>query len=576
MIERIKGLYFELKEFKKEKTIYKELEAELKKLADNIESLRNKKKEIDLLSIKNEIEKMEDEYKRVLLEIDTLALQSKEYIYLNEIKDLYQKLEDNEFCLEKTIKFLRTLIISFKINDETGDDIFGVLPYENETLFVIKIHRDLEELLRMCENKKFYSNVLLEVRGLFKNEIEENTACKVHFFAAKENLYIIVRKTLEENNYETIGNETIGNETISNKTISNKYETISNNYEKEKDREINGKMLFEEISEISVSCLIEQAKRISKIIFLVLKDNLAKKMISDNYDLDFIKENNDKLKGSDNFVTSLDEWILDIIMKNILRISIKSKNLNNEENLIEVKGKGIFSKKYVELRSCLRLFNDIKSSRKEKAKKTLEKAIVKFFKNLNEHNLEKLFCTYSEIDHFISIEKQFSFLEEIEEERDIIFCKILKLSTLFELDFSKDPLIGKSELRALSFDFIENVNRFIEKNTKSIFIKNFFKEIYSNLFELTIKPKKYTTDEKNSFIEIIKYAIDLSYEYDLENLDEYTKLSEFLDIVTCPITKIENLYKNKLKSLTNYEIRTIIRMFFDKEPIRDALLDTLI
>lgn len=543
-IAEIKKLSEELRDFKQERNIYKVTESKLRKMAEEVEILRNRRKEIDLQSVKDEIRNLEREYERICLEIECLTMKEKECLSIRDLEMVYKNISDDNICMEKAFKYLETLIITNEVNVENINNGFRLCESEEGTILVIKISCDVEGILRLSKKKSFFSKILLEWRSLVKRELEESVAQNCSFYKSENHFYIVVRENIESNRSES---------------------------------NMEG-IYFEKVCKIDVRTMAEEMGNAWNTIFLVLKDNLGKKMIRNRYEIEKIRENNNVFRNSEWYIEDLDEWILDVVMKNILRIPLKN---NTEDEWKEKNNQKVYSESYEQLIGCLSLFGQIRSNRMSKARDKIKSVIFDYFKRECTLFPEQIFSRYAELFDFIKNEKGIRYLgelengKELEDEKYNIFCKILKKATYIDADLSKAPLVVKSELRTLLYDFTENINKFVESSERKEFITGFFRELYANLFELALKPKKYTIQEKNCFCDVVKYAIDLSYENNLRNLEEYDKLSQCLRTINTCIEDIGNIYTKELTKLSKYELRTIIRMFFDKDEKRDELLDKI-
>lgn len=539
-LERIKKLSQELLNFKEEVLYYKKTEKELRAIANEVDELRNKREAVDMASIKTQIEKLETEYEKVFREIDYANMRTSVCLSLADLDVIFKNLKDDDACLTKCADFLKTLIVSFTISNETRENFFGISQFEERGFIIIKINKDVERVLSLARTRTFYSKVEFEFKTLVKREIHDNVPSDTFFYSGEYNLYLICpRKSLDSVEFDDVS--------------------------------------FEKNVEVLATGISKISPKVSNIIFYILKDNLKGRMVDDNYSVQRIEENNMMLKDTDAWVSNINEWVLDLVMKKMISMCDNEKN-DEEEDFIEnensQEGK-LLTREYSKVLSCFKLFKTVVSNRKAKASNVFGKAILKFFNKRSDKDLKDQFSKFSDLTHFIKYEDDFEFLEFLCNERESLLLKIIRTSSIIDIDLEKTSLMIKSQLKGKCVDFVENVDFFIDEKLRLVFIDQFFRKLYENLLSFCLKPKKHTEAEKQHLAGAIEYGLDLSYEYGFSNTKEYEKLESFVQIIKTSIQKISALYESGKVSLSKAELRTVIRMFFEQSALRDEFLDTI-
>lgn len=543
-LSRINELTAELSGFEGDISAHKSLEMDLKTLAREVEELRAQRREIEQSPLIQRIRALEQEYEKAFREIDYLQIRSAACVTIQDVETVLNNIQDESVCLEKCVEFLKSLILSFVISSDRAEHILG-LSGDTESYTVVRIAVETERLLELTDSRTFHSKLFNEVRSILKRELPEAVPMDIKTFTGRAHLYVITGQStpLDVDDHP-----------------------------------------MEKLKPVSVSELFNSFPGCMGVLLSILKDNLKTRIIQEQYSIGDIALNNNVLSGTNLWVENVQEWLLDFIVRNIVRNAKEPAQPEDAlvENLSVISGRFI-SRSYSMVRSCLKLFNKIQSDRKRKAAEVIGKSITRFFSKEKRGLSQKgLFLLYSEIVLFLKDIQNIpelsgesgsvDYTEVFSDQKEQLFISILEISTAASLDLNESPLRIKSLMKGLLSDFIENLDMFINQNMRNLFIEQFFSRLYNKIVENSLQPVKRTEAERACLVDAGQYALELSYEYKIEKAENYCKLRDVVQILQSQVSEIENLFRMGRLTLNKHELRTLLRMFLDQSLERDEFL----
>lgn len=534
-MEQISLLFEELRCLESISKIYLDSKREISILADEIESLKREKNSIDTQSIDDRIRDAENELGTVLKDLECSKLLNNVCLSVGELKKLFGEVSDDLTCLEKSVEFMRNLVIGFVLSSQAVSLFFNVFG-EEDSYSVVKIDKDIERLLEMIREREFYKSALSEFRNMMKLELKATTPFDLELFTTKKHIFIVFPS---------------------------------------KEEVSQDQLFVEDVARSSFGRLFSDFTLTMSCILLMLKDNLSKAIVRDDYSLIDIVENNRKLENTDFYIKNVDEWIIDVVMKHVISVS-RQKRVSCGVVPIEdpVSGKHVSEDYFLVLR-CLRFIEGSASKRKGKAMDVFSRSILKFFSSENCMTIRDYFVMYSDLTHFVKKHEEFIYFEDLSKAREETFYKILDVSTVVDFDLSLSVLMLKAKIKQLQFEFEEDVRDFISEQTQEFFRIQFFERLYDSFIAFVLKPKKYSDNEKNTLKELAQYLLDISYGIESECIFNFRRVASLCEMLGSSMDQIIALYSSEDTSLEKTELRTFIRIFFDSSPQRDRFLDTL-
>lgn len=530
-MDEIKQLYEEIKDLKEIILNYNENKNFVNKIALEIDQMKEERQKIDLLSLKQKISQLEREYGDVFREIDCFNMLSSVCLSIKDIKDLFKKIEDDDVCKAKCLEYLRNLIVSYTISNSQMQKHFSFQD-EDEFYRIVKVNRDIEDLLKLAKSKPFSGEIKHEIKRMIKIEIESSIPSEIKVYFGGGYIYMIYPISGESKN------EDIVLESIDKRTWN---EAIS-------------------LCPLFLNILLQCGK-----------ENLSLRTIKDELQKIDIEENNSAFKDTNLYIENVDEWILDLVVKNIIDISSnKDKFTEFSEIHDNISGLNI-SVSYDGIRKSLQILKNLNSTRMEKALVVIRKSLIKFF-NISECSDKKdLFVFYSDITHCLK-KINIGETQDLEKLRENSFYEIIKRFSTIQLDLSQPVLVLKAQIKCMHFDFTESVYLFVAGKNQLLFYLQFFENLYSNFIAFCLKPKKYQISEKNNLYEISGYLLELSYDLESQDILNYNKVDDINKILALDIETVISNFKNNQYHLAKTEFRTLLRMFFDSSRCRDDFL----
>lgn len=535
-MEEIRRLFNETKGLESLAKMYKEGKRSIFQLEDEIDALKIEKSAINIFSVDEQIKECERELEELNREIVCKKIISNKCMSLKELEKALDTIMDEALCLDKCLGFMDNLLILFNISCAQLEKNFQ-LQKEGENFKVIRLSREIEELFQMSKERPFFKDLESEFKLRVKEELGRTVPFDVDTFSTNGFLYFIF--PTEE--------PTIEDEVVAQDPVPVTLSSLQANFD----------------------------ITINSIIF-ILKANLTKYFIEDDYTMIDLAANNEKLKGTGFYIENLEEWALDTVMKDVVNI-LKNRSSSDDVHLIEdgISGKYI-SQNYYRLLRLYKFIDRSKSSRKTKALAFYNKMLLRFFKIEHPRDPRDAFMMYSDISHFFKSFSSFEYLELISKAREELFYKIIDMSTDFTVDLSLPSLTLKASIKRKQFDFYENLENFVAPKTIKFFKIQFFEKLYEvflgNVFS---RSAKLSTAEKNVLKEVSQYLLDISFEIGTESIANYSKVASFHECIDSTLEEVKELYECGDINLEPFELKMLLRIVFDDSELRNSFISSL-
>lgn len=546
-MENINKLYDEIKTVNDLQREYAKTSKDIIETQNELESLVKELNKIDLDQLHNKIVATEEEYYVCLRELDKLSAYTTECYKLQELQNAFTKIENMEILKQKSISFARSLIYPMYINtkklchslnidysqcisENPEIKCFVVLKMSLETEEFIEFLNDYPEISQNCY-KEILKNLTTEIKGILPLEL----------------------KVYSDNSYL--------------------YFIFATSQVKEKEDNIN----FEFLSYLGIDNL-KQYKNITFVLFDILKNNLKEAIIEKGLDDKALENNNECFDKTIFYVNNLEEWKMDIVMKEIIEMTRKPKDTRIEQtSLNSDKMPPHISADYLKFLNYLTLFLAVKSKRKEKAIKIVDRAIIKLFdKKRFEENVYNNFVLFADVTCFIKSNSEYKGMSELSKKRDELFLKIVDNSTFISVSLEEPLMMLKLYLKEKHFDFMENVKLFVPKINHISFEIQFFETINNNLMRKILELKNIDSGIIYNLIDLIEYIFTMMFHLPPDSISNKSKLNSYKIILESRPDQVSRLYHAKKLNLFTEEIRMLCGVVFSKSDYLDILLDEIV
>lgn len=534
-MEEINRLFEEVNGLDSLSKIYKSGKKDIEQLEDEINELKRLRNTIDTHSLDDEISKYEHMLEEIIKEIECISIMKNTCVSISELEKALSVIDDSEKCLEKCIGFMNSLFTVFTLTSESVECIFNI-EREEYNLFVMKINKDVEKLLSLAKKKDFFNDLQHNLKHILSTTIKGCVPYDTDIFLSDDSLYLIFP---------------------SDESSTDECFKISN------------------LCKSSFGSISSEFPMLSESILLILKSNLSKSLFRDEYSLVDIIENNKKMENTPSHIEDVNEWALDMAIKETNSVC---KNGDRSKDLCSIDS-GV-SGKYIST-ECSKLFKILKfirkstSQRKEKATVFYNRAVMKFFSIERCDTLVDYFMMYSDITYFIKKTDDSKLSDEMNKIREDIFYKIMKTSTIIDVDLNEPILRLKANIKQKQFDFDENVDSFISPQTQKFFKIQFFEKIYAGFIGIILKPRKYSVKDKETLKELAQYLMDISFELDPESILNYEKIASFSSILGSSLEEVIEMYECGQINLDKNELRSFVRFGFEDSDIREGFINML-
>lgn len=515
--------------------MYKKGKTEINELENSITLLKEERNGLNVSELDGKIKECETKLKILTKEIECDAIVKNTCLSLNELKRALDVMLDESICLEKSLEFMKNLVVSFEISSFTLETVFKI-EKDEEHFTVVKISKEIEDLFKMVLRKPFFRDTENAFKSIISSEINDVVPFDVEVFSSKDALYLVFPSE----------------------------ESLSED-----------KMKINDLKKETLESIFNEFKTTAKSILTVLKANFVRCFVRDSYSPEDIFLNNEKLKGTDFYISDTNEWALDIVMKDVTLLSKVPKNIDDLYQIDDQYSGKFVSSTYSKLVRLSKFINESASKRREKAQDFFEKAVLVSFDVQDTSSLQELFITYSDISHFTKKFKQLSHSDELERRREALFYQIMKKATKINIDLSDSVLYSKSKIKQMQFDFDENLRNFVAQKTCKFFKIQFFEKLYDNFLAFVLKPRKMNIDDKMKLKDLAQYLLDISFELGTESIRNYSQISSLYEIFDSSLEEIIELYDFGTINLKKHDLRTLVRFMFDDTDVRKAFIDRL-
>ena len=546
MLNEIKNIYNEIqdldtifKEYKNVKTALRDCENEMSEIELKIES--NEKQ-----LIQQNIDKLEIEYINIINEIKKIDICSKECYKLSDIKIMLEYITDSEILMTKCKNFLSSLIYDIYITKDNLIKYFNPESYCNVKLDskvykIVKISNDLNDFFDVLknENHSVIRNKCLHMsKMILEDELETILPGELLVYYDLTHFYII--------------------------------------FECFEDYDLNEDQYFSSVSFVNRDFLSNK-KNLKNIFYEIFKNNLITRLLENSGKNNFLVDTNDFFKNTEYFITDINEWILDCLMKEIIIISKSKKSgklvkINNER--IASLTKQIDPKFLPEYISdelfrfllCMNIYNTIESKRLPKALKIIERALFKMM------NYEDTFIGFTDSTTILRIFPHMKILPQISVLREKYYCEIIKKSTELTISLQDSLMVLKVYFKSKYYDFLEQVKKFVPKNSQLSFEISFFNLLYTNITENIFCIKYLTNDKVSDMSDLLKYLLDLSFNIPKECIDIYPKFKSISTIFSSDLEDLISKQKSGTIFLSNEEIKLLVTLLFKESKTRNNFI----
>lgn len=521
-MEEINNLYQDVQDIESIIFDFNKIKTHITFLENETASLKMKLDPDFKQSLELKIDHLEQEYKKIENEIKRIDLSSKDCYTISEIKALFEILNDKKVIMEKCISFTNSLIYDLSISSET----FAKISLKNEckygTYKVLKISKDINEFFLFLKDE-YYFDCFKRIKDILFEEMYDILVCDFEIFDDNSYYYFFW-------------------------FFNDKQISIDLKY-------------FNSINPVDLEIL--KKTQIGDIFLEIFKSNLNLRLLTNKLEkTNFIATNN-FLKNSEFFIINENEWKLDCVMKEIIRLS-KSKKSNN---LVKIEEESNYLPKYIseelhKFNICLKVFESINSKRITKAKKLIDRALLKLLTH------EDYFVLFADVS--FSIQKfNLSALLEIKENT---FMDIVRKSTVIEKSLQENSLILKVYFKEKHFDFLESLKVYVPKNCYVLFETTFFNLIYTNVVNNILCMTFLENEKIRELSDSLKYLIEMSYNISKENILSFKRINSVYIILTNDLGKISEIYLSRKLYLDNTEVIILINLIFKESKAKKLLI----
>lgn len=533
-MDKIRQLFEETKGLDSIAKMYKEGKKEIYMLENEIEALKQEKNSLNLSEINSKIEECESKLNAICKEVDCNKIMENKCISLSELEKALDMIIDENVCMEKCLNFMNSLVIVFNISDRQLEHIFGSI--RPGTCFkVIKINKEIEELFNMSKSRAIYKNLEAEFKSRTNQELEGAVPLDVDVFITNDAFYIVFPTKDTETDEISVG-------MVKKESFHSLNETLP----------------------ISFGC-----------VMFLLRTNLSSHFITECYTKAELLANNEKLVSTKFYISNLEEWTLDIVMKDAVQIpksKIRTEDLHPMDD--EISGKYV-SKPYFRLVTLNKFITESTSDRKEKAQLFYDKVVLKFFDMGRIHSPDDLFIMYSDLSHYCKKYPDFGYFDELSKTNEDLLYQIINLSTNVDLGLNQSILHLKAKIKQIQINFNENIENFIAVKMRKFFKIQFFEKLYDKFLAWVLRSQELSSDEINIMKELAQYILDISFEIGSESIPNYCKISSLAECLDSSMDEIVDLYEFGGISLENSELEMLVRIMFPDSAARNDLINRL-
>ncbi|KAK6090844.1 hypothetical protein P3W45_000089 [Vairimorpha bombi] len=550
MIQEINNLYTSIQDLEKVLTEYTKSKTDIRTCEMEIDKLESIINCTPTNKLKSRIQSLEEDHKKVLNDIKKIDMCSKECYKISEIRAMFEFIFEKDVLLDKSLNFLNSLIYDMMISKEDFVKYFNPQNYEDFPIKdgfykIIKISNDLNDLFNILKNedrlpifRKCYSNL----KDILEDELGNVLIDDVIMYYDMSHVYLIYWIDYQDTDF---------------------YES----------------QYFTSMSYTRRDYL-SNMKNIASIFYEIFKNNLNYKLLKNETTDKNIRNTNDFLINTEFYITNIDEWKLDCVMKEVIIISksrksreyIKSSDERISLFISKIDKKFVpenISEEFFRFLLCMNVFNTVKSKRLEKAIKIIERALFKMMNN------EDIFVSFSDITLSLRIFPDLSVNFQLSNLREHLYDEITRKAAELTKNLQESPLMLKVYFKGKHFDFVESLKKFVPKNSQISFEINFFNLLYTNVIDNILCMKFISNDKITDLSDLLKYLIDMSFNISKECINIFDKMNSVYLIFKNDLDDVIDMHKKGKIILRNEDLINLVSLIYKDSKKRSIFISIL-
>lgn len=507
-MERINKLFSETRDAEKLYRRFQTCRMEIESLEAEMASTAEEIRRIDSECLEDEIRKAEWEMARNGAEMEKTALNAMECYRIDDLKRVFARITDADVLRSKTLGYLRSLFYSAGLDCElegVGNALFAV-------------NKEIEELFGVIEGHPEIQKECYEIfRYTARTELQSIVPYELKVFQDDVSVFFVFSSA-----------------------------------------EPRDDCVCKEMAPLDQPGLCGY-KILSHIVFGVLRENMRTETVERSLSDAEIAENNRLFEGTDFYIHNVSEWKLDVVMKEIIDMTRRTKSMEIEETGgSSDKTPSHVSAEYMRFLRCFEMFGQCASKRVEKGVRILERAILKLFDARRyDQSVYSQFVEFADVTHFLKTHPTHVLAQELSRRKEDLFFEIVRESSRMALGLEEPTMMLKLYFKEKHVDFVENLRLFVPRINQEFFEIQFFEMVNEELMKRILAFRAPRSCEGTDIASLADYVLDLSFHLPAGAVKNKERLRDYRLALSQDAAKVLDLHAHGRLHIPRDEIASL-------------------
>lgn len=544
-MERINKLFDEVRDIDRCWEEYKTYKSRISGLELEINDMDGELQGMDLRGLENEIRRVEDEYQKSFADIDRLALNMLECHKVSDMKMVVDKITDVDVIRSKALNFLGTLFYTTGLSRKDGEAVLGPghgigTPDTASSQFVIfGVRKETEDLFGTLEKyPEIQRECYEQLRSALHEDIQGVLPSEVGLYQDEASLYLVFQNT--------------------------RVRDLMDGFHKKK------------ITHLGLESL-PKYRIVSHVVLKELRENVKTSVVERGLSDEQVEENNRFFDGTDFYIHSVSEWKLDVVMREMIEMTRRRKQMDVEEVAdASERMPPHVSTDYRRFLRCFEVFRTSKSRRHEKGARVVERAVLKLFDNRRyDPSVYNSFVEFADITHFLRTHPEYIQAQELSRRKEELFFEIARESSRMKLELDEPLMMLKLYVKEKHLEFTENLRQFVPRMNREFFEIQFFELMNEGLMERIAGTRTLKGSVISDLVSLIDYILDLSFHIAPGVIKNQDKLRSYRMVLGSNRNEVLEHYDRGKLSMSREELVSLCQLVFRNPEDRSLVLDRI-
>lgn len=534
-MEKIDKLFDEVRDAEECHSRWVSLKDEKAELEKEVRRLEAEARKVEAMNLEKEIEQAKEDYRCVLEDVERVSLSSMECGGIGDLEVVFSKIKDKDVLLEKSLGLLKRSVAVGTMSLGGPEAPRGSADGCSEDLVVLRMSKDVERILELGEGspemqKRCYDSFRSEFRETAFGVVPRD----LRVFQDGRSVFLVFRG---------------------------------------RGGGLPPHGMGEDAVETGLEDLLKY-KMVGHAVFEVLRDNLRMGVLERGLSDEEVEESNVLLKNTEFHIRNVPEWRLDVVMKEIIDMTKGPRSMEVEECGGDDRMPRAVSGSYKRFLGCFAVFGTLRSKRREKGEKVVNRAIGKLLDPKRyEPSVYSHFVGFADITHFLRAYPEHALGDELSRRKEELFFDAVRESAQVNVDLGEPLVTLKLYFKQKHVDFVENLELFVPRTNRNLFEIQFFEMVDDGLMERVQGLRAPRSSTVQNVVSLIDYVLDLAFHLPAGAIRNQDRLRSYRQILSLERNDVVRSYRSGKLVVSQEEFVILCSLAFRDPEDRRLLLD---